>query len=100
MGPLLFLLYINDFPCAIEDYLCTDYSHSETETLFGENCVECGNLMLYTDDGLYVTRSKSRNTNQDNIKDKFHKIKDYLNTHGLQINESKTVLSDIMSTQK
>ena len=97
-APLLYLLYIKDFPGVIEDNICPDPSHGVTETLFGRDCRHCLNLTLYVDDGLYVT--SSRNVNQYNIENVFHKIKNYLNAHWLQINESTTVLSEIMSQQK
>ena len=100
LSPLLYLLYINDFPGVVEDNFCENRSHNVTETLFGDNCTDCGSLTLYADDGLYVTSSKSRNRNQDNIEDRFHRIKDYLNAHGLQINQGKTTLTEVMSSQK
>ena len=57
-------------------------------------------MTLYADNSLYILCNRKRSVNQDNIDNVFHKIKNYLNTHGLQINESKTVLSEIMSQQK
>ena len=55
---------------------------------------------MYADDALYIIVGKTRWRNQDKIDDNFCRIKDYLNSHGLQINEAKTTLTEYMSSQK
>ena len=100
LGPLLYLLFINDFPQVIKDDICEHPSHLEDKILFGANCNECGTLTLYADDGLYISISPSRMTNQRRIEENFVRIKDYLNAHGLQINQGKTMLTEMMTKQK
>ena len=100
LGPLLYLIYINDFPEIVEDDFCGNPQHQDTSKLFGEGCEDCGFLPLYADDALLIVISGLRSRNQDNIQEKFDKIRDYLNSHGLQINESKTTLTEYMSHQK
>ena len=100
LGPLLYLIYINDFPEITEDDFCGNPHHQDNTKLFGEGCEDCGFLPLYADDALLIVISGSRSRNQDNIQGKFDKIRDYLNSHGLQINESKTTLTEYMSHQK
>ena len=55
---------------------------------------------MYADDGLFVKISSSRSRNQESIENGFCRIKNYLNTHGLQLNEAKTKLMEVMSKQK
>ena len=100
LGPLLYLLYTNDFAYATNDDICPNHTHLENDQLFGNNCKPCGMLSLYADDALYVITSKSRMFNQMQIERKFGRIKEYLNMNGLQINEAKTTLTEFMSHQK
>ena len=100
LGPLLYLIYINEFPAAMEDDFCVDLVHRSEEILFGNECEDCGNLIVFADDSLYQYASNNRTLNQERIRNKFLKIKDFLNYNGLQINEGKTFLTEYMTKQK
>ena len=100
LGPLLYLLYVNDFSAAIKDDFCQHPTHNDKSTLFGGHCVECGTLPLYADDALYIITNNSRMKNQRTIERKFEKIRHYLNLNGLQMNQTKTTLTEFMSHQK
>ena len=100
LGPLLFLIYTNDLPMAINDDICNNIAHEDTGRLFGSHCEECGMMPLYADDALYISVSKSRMKNQLNIERTFTKITEYLNMNGLQINATKTTLTEFMCHQK
>ena len=100
IGPLLYLLYINDLPGTIKDYLCRNTAHDNTTKLFSSNCNECGTLILYVDVSLYVSVNRNRMYNQVKIEENFDRVHHYLNIHGLQINQSKTTLMEFMSKQK
>ena len=100
LGPLLYLLYINEFSTAIEDDMCVNPTHREEHTLFGGDCDDCGSLTIFADDLLYLFSSNNRALNQQRIDDKFIQIRDFLNSNGLQINEAKTFLTEFMTAQK
>ena len=100
MGPLLYLLYVNDFPSIIEDDTCDNPYHSYNEKLFGNECKKCGLLPVYMDDGTYLLRGRHRAAIQDIIEIMFTRIKNYLNAHRLKINEAKTGLTEFMVCQK
>ena len=51
------------------------------------------------DINFYLVSSNSRGANQDKIDDSFFKIRDFLNTNGLMINEVKTHLTEYMTKQ-
>ena len=100
LGPLLYLMYINELPMVAEDESCNEDAHIDPETLFGRDCSKCGSIPIFTDDSQYICVSKSREVNQLNIAKNFEKIRGFLNDNGLQINESKTSLTEYMTAQK
>ena len=100
LGPLLYLIFVNEMTCITEDDLCANIVHEPSDKLFKEECMECGSFPMYVDDGQFQFSSNSRNLNQDKIENNFWKIKNYLNANGLMVNESKTRLVEFMSHQK
>ena len=96
----MYLVYINEFPSVVQEEECRDSQHNDTQSLFNNNCENCCLLPVFADDGQYQHCSRSRTTNQDKIDCNFINIKDYLNSQGLQINYSKTNLTEYMSCQK
>ena len=100
LGPLLYLLYVNEMPSVIEDDLCQEQIHKQTNRLFSEECDKCGIFPMYADDGMYLVSSNSGGRNQDRIETIFWRLKDFLNANSLQVNESKTGLTEFMSHQK
>ena len=100
LGPLLYLVYVNEMPSANEDDFCVNQLHSNTDNLFNTGCDNCGHLTMYADDGLFGYSSNSRDQNQDKIEQTFWRLKNFLNANGLKINESKTKLTEFMTRQK
>ena len=100
LGPLLYLVYLNEIGETVKDDICPNQAHQDNSRLFGQECSDCGQLPVYADDSLYVVSSKSRFRNQLMLEDKFVCIKKFLNANGLQINDGKTTVSEFMSCQK
>ena len=57
-------------------------------------------MQYSADDGIFVFAGKNRQENQDKIEENFKKIKRFLNSNGLAVNDTKTTLSEVMSKQK
>ena len=107
LGPLLFLIYTNEFPEAVRDKSCEDPYHRHNVTLFGANCKLCGGLPVYADDATYVISSRSRQYIQVmikdrliRIKDRLIRIKDFLSSNMFAINEMKTSITEYKLKQK
>ena len=100
LGPLLYLLYVNEFPTVNEDENCTNQAHSNSEVLFGKECLDCGDVTIYADDTQYSVASRSRMHNQVKLEETFQRVIDYLNSNGLEINQAKTTITEFMSKQK
>ena len=106
LGPALYLLYTNEFPNLVNnddpnnDDFCANISHKERVTLFGQPCKDCGTMISFADDGIFVRSSHSRHSNQDKIDAIYNRTKAYLNANGLKINEGKTSLTEFMTKQK
>ena len=100
LGPLLYLIYVNEFSGILEDDLCKSPPHLPGPKLFGERCPDCGSLTMYADDTQYLVTSNSRMHNQMYIEYTFQRIIDFLDSNGLEVNQSKTTLTEFMTHQK
>ena len=100
LGPLLFLIYTNEFSLCNEDDQCRNPCHDDGRTLFGTECTNCGRMTLFADDSQFMTASKSREVNQVRLEKSFTKINDFLSSNGLELNQGKTTLTEFMTSQK
>ena len=100
LGPLLFIVYTNEFPDAIRNRKCDQQVHLDRTTLFHKDCMKCGSLPIYADDATFLHASKSRTENQAAINENLEKIKNFLASNKLAINITKTTLTEYMIKQK
>jgi hypothetical protein len=70
LGPLLFLLYINDLPHSIPKHMCM--------------------FTLYADDTTALVRRKTLNSLENDIKNTLIEINDWFIKNGLSLNQEKT----------
>ena len=100
IGHLLYAVYMNDMSEVTKRPNCPDIVHSDRRTLLSKNCRQCGTLTQYADDSMYVTGSRNRQDNQNNIRRSLHELTLYLNDNQLTLNLLKTSLTEIMIKQK
>ena len=100
LGPLLYLIAMNELPETVRDDNCRNTEHDNTENLFGGACTDCGTLPVFADDRIFLYSGKTRSKNQSMIESKFKSIKKFLQANGLSVNNAKTGLTEIMSKQK
>ena len=100
LGPLLYLLYVNELPSLMKSDHCPNAIHDDTSKLFTSDCSLCGSFTMYADDGQFQFASKYRGQNQRILETTFCKVKDFLNANELIVNEAKTTLMEMMTYQK
>ena len=61
LGPLLYLLFTNEITEVVRSQGCTDEIHLDNNHLFGQNCKQCGVIVMYADDITYHTASNQQN---------------------------------------
>ena len=74
--------------------------HCDTSRLFSKSCLQCGSFPMFADDGQFQYSSNSRSRNQLKLENCFWKVKNFLNSNRLLVNESKTSLTEFMTYQK
>ena len=102
LGPLLFVIYLNELPTVIKDDIgCNNQSHSRgKDDLFGQDCPNCGRMICYSDDSTYVTASTTREENQTKVIRNHDNITEFLTANGMMMNPTKTTLSEHMVRQR
>ena len=102
LGPILYVLYVNELPSIINDVDCADAAHvsSEVSNLFCENCDKCGQIPTYADDSTVVITTKNRFESQDRLFTIIDRVKTYLAANSLSLNIGKTEIVEIMVRQK
>ena len=100
LGPLMFLVFTNEVTEAVKDANCENTAHRNTETLFGDNCDQCGQIVLYADDLTYHVANKHRVGNQMRINLNMARLENFLTDNELAVNAGKTALKECMLKQK
>ena len=101
LGPLLYLIFVNELPESIRgEDLCQNPAHSDTKSLFGMECPDCGVMPIFADDGICLLAGNNRAANQTKMENKFRCIKEFLTDNGLVVNDGNTSLTEFMAQQK
>ena len=99
LGPILYTMYINEMSDSIKDNLCGIHPPNNDD-LFGSVCLTCGTLPTYADDTTIIAASKDRASNQTKLVSNLDKVKSFLSSNKLAMNETKTTLVESMVYQK
>ena len=85
LGPILYVLYVNELPSIVNDVNCTNSAHTRTDdsNLFNDNCELCGQIPTYADDSTVVITTKNRFLAQDRIVTILDRVKIYLAANSL-----------------
>ena len=100
LGPILYILYVNELPTVINNVDCEETCHDDRTKLFTDNCQKCGSIPTYADDSTYTVSTKTRFEAQEKISENILKIKSFLDANSLSINIGKTEILETMVRQK
>ena len=100
LGPILYIIYVNEMPSVVNDPECQDPKHADTSKLFTDNCDKCGSIPTYADDSTYLVATKTRYEAQVKISENLDRIKKYLDSNSLSMNLGKTEILEVMVRQK
>ena len=100
LGPILYIIYVNELPSILNKTECTELVHAEKTNLFTDNCAKCGFIPTYADDSTIVITSSNRYEAQEQIIDTTDKIKIFLDANSLSLNLGKTEILETMVRQK
>ena len=102
LGPIFYVLYVNELPTIMNDDDCEDSVHRVTENnnLFSDNCAKCGQLPTYADDSTVVITTRNRFEAQERVVEIVRRAKSFLSSNALSINLGKTEIVELMVRQK
>ena len=80
LGPILYILYVNELPSIVNDVNCTDNVHvtNDESNLFMDNCDRCGQIPTYADDSTVLISTNSRFETQEKIVTILDRVKVFL----------------------
>ena len=102
LGPIFYVIYVNELPSILNDVNCTNEVHAKTDAsdLFDDNCEVCGQMPTYADDSTVVITTSTRFQAQDKIVTIIDKVKTFLAANSLSLNLGKTEIVETMVRQK
>ena len=96
LGPLYYCIFTNDFPESIHHHNC----HCKTVDNFSMECKECGSVVVYADDSTFTITGSDPDLLSSKLSEKFTVMADYLTANKLKVNNDKTHLMLMCTSQR
>ena len=88
LGPLLYILFVNDLPEIIHDHPLPQ----EDNSFFNGSCNSCGHICCFADDSTYSQSETSPAVLKEKIDAQYRRISKYMACNKLVLNDDKTHL--------
>ena len=96
LGPLYYCIFTNDFPESIHHQDCP----CKTVDNFSMECRECGSTVVYADDSTFTVTGSDPDLLSSKLSEKFTVMADYLTANKLKVNNDKTHLMLMCTSQR
>ena len=90
LGPLLYLIFTNEFPEVIHNHPCTARDSLLWRPKLNSDCTVCGSICTYADDSTYSTSEGDPQSLSEKVSNKFTVMADFLSSSKLKVNDDKT----------
>ena len=100
IGPLLYIIFTNDLPEAVEEHHLPQDRPPPQDTpqhTFKMYCHSCGSICCFADDSSYSFSSEVADEITDKLTEKYATIAEYMKSHRLKLNSEKTHLMLLLS---
>ena len=99
MGPLFYTIFTNELPEVVHEAHCKLRGFAESG-LFSSQCQECGGVVCYADDSTYTVQGGDHEELSAKLSDKYNVLADFLAANKLKVNDDKTHLLVMTTSQK
>ena len=100
IGPLMYIIFTNDLPECVHCHPPKLQTHAQVhpvQQMYNVNCQKCGRICCFADDSSYSFSNISAPHISATLGTKYSIISDYMASHELKLNSSKTHLLLIQS---
>ena len=95
LGPLCYIIFTNDLPETI--FTCQEHQASHQQ--FNTHCNECGSVCCFADDSTLSISDKSAEVVTEKLTEKYAVLSEYLISNRLKLNDDKTHLILMTTSQ-
>ena len=99
LGPIFYTIFTNELPEVVHDLPSCTQQLSADWPAYNLNCKSCGNICCFADDTTYSCSDTSPALLSEKLSSKFIAISDFLVSNRLKLNDEKTHLLVLTSSQ-